>query len=173
MTTVLTAKEAAKLFGGNKPTSSSRTPQHQRAAVPVSITRAPLGAREFVIPGAPVPKPRMTQRDKFLNAARPCVSRYWAWVALAQQCAPTDIDTPEIRLNGITLSATFYLPLADSRSVKEMGRAHRQRPDLKNLTAALEDALWPKDEIIWRYHDIQKRFDDGTGPRTIVRWSTP
>lgn len=87
----------------------------------------------------PVPKPRMTQADRWKK--RPCVLRYRAYA-------------DELRLRGVKLPHAyrleFVLPMPASWSEafkSEMdGQPHLVRPDSSNLVKAVEDALVPKDE---------------------------
>lgn len=93
----------------------------------------------------PVPKPRMTQADRWNK--RPCVLRYRAFC-------------DELRIRGVRLPHAyrleFVLPMPASWSEafkSEMdGQPHLVRPDTSNLVKAVEDALVPKDE---RLHKIQ------------------
>ncbi|WP_158785394.1 RusA family crossover junction endodeoxyribonuclease [Pantoea sp. BAV 3049] len=91
----------------------------------------------------PLPKPRMTQRDRW--AKRPAVLRYRAFC-------------DEVRLRGMTLPqfgchVTFVLPMPDSWSKKKraeyIGRPHQQKPDADNLLKALMDAIYDDDCAVW------------------------
>lgn len=93
----------------------------------------------------PVPKPRMTQSDKWKK--RDCVLRY-------------RLFCDEVRLRGVELppsgaSITFIMPMPESwpkRKRDEMdGKPHQQKPDLSNLIKALEDAVHLDDSHIWQY----------------------
>ena len=99
----------------------------------------------------PVPKPRMTQRDKFFK--RPATAKYWHFVDLC-------------KLNRIALPCfgahvTFILPMPRSWSKKKKatmdGKPHMSRPDLSNLLKALEDAIYQEDSVIYDVH-IEKRW---------------
>lgn len=99
-------------------------------------------------PITPVPKPRMSQRDKFLKPPRPQVARYWSFV-------------DQIKLNKVVLpcfgaKVTFVLPMPASFSKKRKaewaGKPHMQRPDLSNLIKALEDAIYSEDSVIYDIH---------------------
>jgi Holliday junction resolvase RusA-like endonuclease len=96
----------------------------------------------------PVPKPRMTQRDK-RPPVRPPVARYWAFA-----------DEIRVKANqaGFRLPAAFdvvfHLPMPESwserKKVQMDGRPHQSRPDRDNLEKALADALCPdKDSHIY------------------------
>lgn len=81
----------------------------------------------------PVPKPRQTQRDRWLNPPRPCVSRYRVFhnLLLFHHVALPEKDS----------HVTFVLPMPKSWSTKKRnsmdGRYHQQRPDLDNLLKSL------------------------------------
>ena len=100
------------------------------------------------IPIHAVPKPRMSQRDKW--AKRPCVLRYRAFC-------------DELRLRGARLphrfGLTFILAMPDSWPEtwkQEMdGKEHLRRPDLANLLKAVEDALVANDEILCAHHNFK------------------
>jgi len=95
----------------------------------------------------PIGKPRMTQRDKWLNPPRQCVERYWAFKdALNRQ--KEDFELPE---NGAHI--IFCMPMPKSWSKKkrrEMDRQpHKQRPDVDNLYKAFYDSLYGEDSQFW------------------------
>jgi len=106
----------------------------------------------------PVAKPRMTQRDRWLNPPRPAVARYRAYC---------DELTLKMNILGFELPEsnywiTFYLPMAKSwsKDKKEAheGQRHQQTPDKDNLEKAFLDALFKEDCRVW----------DG---RVTKRWS--
>lgn len=91
----------------------------------------------------PVPKPRMTQRDKWQK--RPPVLRYRAFC-------------DEVRLEKISLPehsyhVTFIMPMPKSWSHKKRsdmnGKPHQQKPDKDNLEKALLDAIFDDDSRVW------------------------
>ena len=91
----------------------------------------------------PVPKPRMTQRDRWKKRA--CVLRYNAF-------------KDEVRFQRVTIPEngyhiTFVLPMPQSWSKKKRaqmdGQPHQQTPDKDNLEKALLDAVYGRDEHIW------------------------
>ena len=103
----------------------------------------------------PVPKPRMTQRDRWQQ--RPAVMRYRAYC-------------DEVRAAGITLPesgyhVTFYLPMPASWSKKKRlamaGQPHQQAPDKDNLEKALLDAIFGEDCRIWDGRITKKWGVDG------------
>ena len=94
-------------------------------------------------PITPIPKPRMTQRDRW--AKRTCVERYYAF-------------KDEVRSYGITVPeceyhVVFQIPMPKSWSKKKkqemFGQPHQQKPDKDNLEKALLDAIHDEDCRIW------------------------
>lgn len=95
-----------------------------------------------VYPIDPVPKPRMTQRDKWKQ--RPCVMRYRAF-------------KDEVRLRKVSVPKAgahviFALPMPKSwpkaRKLKMAGLPHEQKPDVDNLIKALLDGLYTDDSVV-------------------------
>ena len=94
----------------------------------------------------PVPKPRMTQRDKWQQ--RPAVLRYRAFA---------DEVRAKIKLRDLPpmpWHVVFVLPMPQSWSVKKRamfdGQPHLTTPDRDNLDKAFCDAMWPdQDSHIW------------------------
>lgn len=123
-----------------KPTDSScgGTGMKPKPQTEAEITK---GVRSYPI--LPIPKPRMTQRDKWAN--RPCVLRYRHF---KDACRIHKVHLP---VHGATV--TFILPMPKSWSKKKRldfeGRAHQQKPDLDNLIKALGDACYTDDSGIW------------------------
>jgi Holliday junction resolvase RusA-like endonuclease len=108
----------------------------------------------------PVPKPRMTQRDKW--ARRPPVLRYRAFC-------------DEVRLHGMALPEggariVFMLPMPASWSAKKRasmaGQPHQQKPDTDNLIKAVQDAILDDD---CRIYDISGcKFWAVSGSITVI-----
>ena len=100
----------------------------------------------------PVPKPRMTRRDKRLNPPRPGVAKYYALKDL--------VNLAHIELPRAGSSICFILPMPRSwsgvKKARMLGKAHEVRPDLSNLLKALEDALFTEDSHIWHYGELSK-----------------
>ena len=122
----------------------------------LTITVVPMGA------------PRMTRRDKW--ARRPAVLRYHAFkdkLRLAVNRSPVArqmVESGKIE----ALSWNAWLPLPDSWSKRKKtalaGELHRQKPDRDNIDKAILDALFDDDSGI-ASGAIEKRWDDGQGPR--------
>lgn len=97
----------------------------------------------MIYPIIPVPKPRMTQRDRW--AKRPAVLRYRAF------CDEVRASGLEVPASGAHL--TFVMPMPKSWSKKKAaemnGQPHQQRPDVDNLCKAVLDAIFEEDSHIW------------------------
>ena len=110
----------------------------------------------------PMPKPRMTRRDKWKK--RPVVLRYHAF-------------KDEVRFQGVYLPehgyhVTFIIPMPKSWSKKKKlemdGEPHQQTPDKDNLEKALLDSLFEDDSRIWDGR-VTKRW--GQVGKIIVSYS--
>lgn len=92
----------------------------------------------------PVPKPRMTQSDRWRS--RPCTARYWAYKdELKLLWGNRELPS--------TYWAVFVVPMPKSWSKKKQaemnGKPHRPKPDADNLGKGFQDALWDDDSVIW------------------------
>ena len=92
----------------------------------------------------PMPKPRMTQRDRW--AKRPCIAAYWEWKdALKAAWNGQPLDQPH--------KLVFVLPMPQSWSQKRKASSlwtpHTSKPDLDNLLKAFYDALLDQDSSVW------------------------
>lgn len=110
----------------------------------------------ITLPVVPVPKPRMTQADKWKK--RPAVLRYRDFCDQLRAAAEDlGFTVPEA---GMGLS--FRIPMPDSWSKKKRaameGTPHQQRPDVDNLVKAVLDALLPEDSRVWHLSGIEKRW---------------
>lgn len=98
----------------------------------------------------PVPKPRMTQRDKWEK--RPAVVRYRAF---CDKVRSQGIEVPECGAE-----ITFVLPMPKSWSKKKRaamdGKPHQQKPDLDNCCKALFDAVHSEDCGIYQLDGLAK-----------------
>lgn len=97
----------------------------------------------MLFPIEPVPKPRMTQRDKW--AKRPAVVRYFAY---CDKVRALGVAVPE---GGARIF--FHVPMPKSWSKRKRaamaGQPHRQKPDLDNYEKALLDACLADDCGVW------------------------
>lgn len=101
----------------------------------------------------PVPRPRMTQRDKWKK--RPSVTRYFAYRDALQLLAAQARWLP-----GPALRLLFVLPMAPSwsgaKKRRTAGTPHTQKPDLDNLVKGFLDCFG-EDAGVWRI-DAEKRW---------------
>jgi len=93
----------------------------------------------------PVPKPRMTRRDKWKK--RPVVERYYAFKdALRLLAAKDKFTLPE------EYEIDFFVAMPKSWSKvrkKAMdGNPHKNKPDLDNFIKAFQDALMDEDSYV-------------------------
>ena len=101
----------------------------------------------------PVPKPRMTQSDKWKQ--RPATKKYWRYKdELKLLCQIVRWQPKDI------LDVKFVIPMPISWSEKKKkrmdGQPHKQRPDLDNLVKAFKDALLEEDSHVHTYGEIKK-----------------
>jgi hypothetical protein len=115
---------------------------------PVIIQQDPVLCTEMKIwlPGEPIGKPRMTQRDKW--AKRPCVMRYRAWAdrlrAVAGQFGAGPLPPAEAVVS-LSWLAQFEPPKSWSKKKRAamIGELHRSNPDASNILKGVEDILYP------------------------------
>jgi Holliday junction resolvase RusA-like endonuclease len=122
----------------------------------------------FTIPGDPIGKPRMTQRDKWRR--RPVVVAYRAWADVARLAASRVL----VKLAGgapgvLRAQAFFEMPSSwpRKRQAAMAGQPHRVKPDVDNVAKAILDALIQHDQVVHELH-VTKRWDDGAGARLVV-----
>ena len=108
----------------------------------------------------------MTQRDKWKK--RKCVIDYYAWRDAAGYCVPKNLP-PANEVFDVVIHATFPMPKSWSRQKREAmdGGRHRQKPDVDNITKAILDLLWAKDEGIADVR-TRKRWGVAGGTRVEV-----
>ena len=103
----------------------------------------------------PVPKPRMTQRDKW--AKRPAVLRYRSF---CDQVRAAGLLVPEAGAHIV-----FHLPMPPSWSKKKraemIGRPHQAKPDIDNLGKALMDACLEEDQGVWDVRMTKRWAEQG------------
>lgn len=123
-----------------------------------------LIAHERIYHITPVPKPRMSRRDRWQK--RPCVERYWAFKAECQ--AKNVVLRPGD-------SIQFFLPMPQSwskaRKQAMAGSRHLSKPDKSNLTKALEDALYIDDSHLWTRGE--EKFWSYEGHFIVTSWGPP
>jgi len=92
-------------------------------------------------PIIPIPKPRMTSRDKH----RPSHKRYFKF------CEDVRMVGVRLKRSGDHVLFKIPMPKSWSKVKKKMfdGQPHEQKPDLDNLIKALGDAIFKDDSGIW------------------------
>ena len=92
----------------------------------------------------PVPAPRQTRRDVWLDPPRPCVARYRAF---GNEVKRLKIELPE------HFHIHFIMAIPKSWSKKKkalfLHKPHQQTPDVDNLCKALWDSLYEDDSHIY------------------------
>ena len=120
----------------------------------------------MTVPVVPMGKPRMTQRDKW--AKRPAVLRYRSFADEIRLRVGNKIPGDIYRLSWVA-----YLPMPKSWSKKKKaemaGQPNRQKPDLDNICKGIYDSLLKDDSGI-AFGCMEKRWDDGYGPRIRLEW---
>ncbi len=113
--------------------------------------------REIYIDLSPVPKPRMTQSDKWKK--RGATTRYWNYKdALIWLCKMNDYQIGE------AISIDFIVEMPKSWSKKKRqefnGKPHQSKPDLDNFIKAFKDALCKDDSHIYYYGRMRKMWGE-------------
>lgn len=102
----------------------------------------------------PVPKPRMTQRDRWKQ--RPCVVRYRHYCdKLRATCEHEGWTLPD------SVAMTFVIAMPASWSKKKrlamQAEHHSGKPDIDNLIKGVLDALRPDDDSgVWRVSAVKR-----------------
>lgn len=91
-----------------------------------------------IIEVEPLPKPRMTQRDKW--AKRHCVNKYFLFRDQVR------LATQNFLLPSFGIHVIFFIR---TKTKKLWGKPHQKRPDKDNLEKALLDALFTEDAHIF------------------------
>lgn len=106
-------------------------------------------------PVTPVPKPRMTQSDRWKK--RPAVIRYRAF------CDEVRLRMIDLRPSGDRV--IFILPMPKSWSKKKReamrGQPHQGKPDTDNLLKALWDAVHLEDQHMYHAEALKFWGDEG------------
>lgn len=94
----------------------------------------------------PIPKPRMTQRDKWKK--RPIVERYYRYKdELNRQAKIAGFKLPDKYVIEFHLKIPEYW--SKKRKNQLIGAPHQQKPDLDNLIKAFQDALECEDMQVY------------------------
>ncbi|NQT40251.1 MAG: RusA family crossover junction endodeoxyribonuclease [Planctomycetes bacterium] len=111
------------------------------------MTVLPNGGLEFIVFGAPIGKPRMTQRDKWKK--RKCVLQYREWCDRVRRLVDGHVPSPEL-VEDLNWTAYFEPPISwpKKRRVAAMGQRHRKVPDRDNIDKAVLDCLFKNDSAI-------------------------
>ena len=115
----------------------------------------------YLFPMMPVPKPRMTQRDRWKK--RPIVTRYHTFKDEINDYARSQ-KFNWVKGQWISLLFTLPMPKSWTKKKKELmnGELHESKPDLDNLIKAVLDALFDEDKEVARFYMCEKRW--GTEP---------
>ena len=115
----------------------------------------------MLIPIAPVPKPRMTQSDRWKK--RPATTRYWDYKDAL--CLLVREEIPSV------VKVRFNVPMPNSWSKKrraEMnGQPHQQKPDVDNYAKAFMDALCADDSHVYDLHATKYWAEEGSIELTV------
>jgi len=103
------------------------------------------------------------------------VVRYRDWADLARDVSRKAIDRkfPGLILRSYgRVKAAMYFPIPRSwnkvTQAKMAGQPHELRPDIDNCGKSILDALYPTGDSRIHKLDLEKRWDDGDGPRTEI-----
>ena len=117
----------------------------------------------YLIDIMPVPKPRMTQRDRWKQ--RPIVMKYHAFCDELRMLLPLPMRQPILSQKIHKISITFFLPMPNSWSKKKQQemcmKPHQQKPDIDNLLKSWMDALYRNDQVIWSVKMEKRWFTKG------------
>lgn len=105
----------------------------------------------------PVPKPRMTQRDRW--AKRPAVVRYHIFSdELRKKWGDKEVPA------ALALRFELSMPQSWSKAKKESmrGEPHQQTPDIDNLIKAFLDALCENDSYVYSVTAEKYWSDEGS-----------
>lgn len=95
--------------------------------------------REYDI--TPIPKPRMTQKDKWQK--RPATDRYWAF---KKECLAKNVQI----FNGDKITFVIPFPKSWGKAKRQIcdGSRHTVKPDIDNLLKSALDAIFEDDSHI-------------------------
>ena len=126
---------------------------------------------DIEVPGNPVPKPRMTRRDKWLDPPRTVVARYRKFKTDIMEAALLAGYRPGIH-DILTMQLDFVMRIPESWSKKKKGRMrgeyHRQTPDLDNMIKGIADSLTDNDSGIYRIDAVKRWAVLGPFTRIII-----
>lgn len=133
---------------------------------------------EIVIKGEPIGKarPRFVRRGKFVSTYSAQATEEGRWILMAQEQIKAPCSGP------LHVSCEFYMkrPKGHYGTGKNAGvlkdwaveAQHTKKPDIDNLVKFCFDCLngiaWDDDAAVVSCSCL-KQFDDGDGPRTIIK----
>ena len=139
----------------------TRTGENRVVAASGSATPERARPLSWTVPGMPVSKPRMTQRDKWMK--RPCVQAYWEYCNRLKGVVGNQFVPVSVVLH-------FDIPMPASWSRASRGKMEgtwcRTKPDLDNYIKAVCDALWENDSAIAKI-TATKVWCEGAGSTSI------
>lgn len=122
-------------------------------------------SRSYIFKLRPVPKPRMTQADRWKK--RKVVVKYWEYADKLRTAA----EEQGFKLSSKPLILIFSLKMAKTWSKKKKaekaGTPHDQKPDTDNLIKAFLDAMTDEDEAVWNIHGIKLWTDEDSSIQVI------
>ena len=127
----------------------------------------PLRIVTYTIKVTPLGKPRMTQRDQWKTRA--CVLRYRDFCdkLRGDLGLKGKLKTAPVRVDWVA-----YFPIPETVSAltraNMAGRPHQAKPDRDNVDKGILDALFADDSSA-ASGMIEKRWDDGNGPRIVLK----
>lgn len=103
----------------------------------------------------PIPKPRMTQRDKWLKPMRKPVRQY---VFYKNALISLSIKHKYVVTNPLSIIFVIEMPKSWSKKKRKMmtNQPHESKPDLDNLLKGFKDALCENDSFVHTYDQIKK-----------------
>lgn len=103
----------------------------------------------------PVPKPRMTQRDKWLKPPRKPVEAYYRYKRTLEAFSLRD---KYVVSNPLSLIFVIQMPASWSQKKRHSmnGQPHTVKPDLDNMIKAFKDSLCEDDSHIHTYDQMRK-----------------
>jgi Holliday junction resolvase RusA-like endonuclease len=146
------------LVGVNKKlqhSSSVNIEPLNKSTVPAIITPAPApnppapdkNSVRFTVPGKPIGKPRMTQRDKWQK--RPCVLAYREHCDHIREVTPPLLATVDCYALDIYAHIEVPPSWSDKKKARFIGQPCRSKPDADNIIKSVADAMFEDDSGIW------------------------
>ena len=107
----------------------------------------------------PIPKPRMTQRDKWLKPMRKPVRQYFFYKTALISLS---IKHKYVLTNPLSIIFVIVMPKSWSKKKRERMnfQPHESKPDLDNLLKGFKDALCENDSFVHTYDQIKKVWGD-------------